>query len=121
MAGGKALLANTWCCCAVVPFGLALSSALPGGADSTLCKVTSERENLPLVQAWLLLLGFSVLPAVANDEDQHSHHELRDQESSNDIEDSEIGFRRDAVGSHKYNHEKMVTPPATGSPCLSTA
>lgn len=118
-----------------IPFGLALSSALPGGADSIMCNITSEREDLLLIQAWILLLCFSVLPTVASDKDQHSHHEFNNQESSNDIEDSEISFRRDAMRNHKYNNErdgstfreilvvhnvKMVTSPVTGSPCLCT-
>lgn len=110
------LCLQTLVCCAVLPLGLALSSALPGGADSTLCKVTREGENLPPTRAWLLLLGVSVLPAGANDEDQHSHHELGNQECSNEMEDSEIGFRRDAVGNHKHSPEKALTPPASGSP-----
>lgn len=95
---------------------MALSSALPGGAGSTLCKVTREREDLPPAGARLLLLGVSVLPAGANDEDQHSHHELGNQESSNEVEDSEIGFRRDAVGNRKHSPEQALTPPAPGSP-----
>lgn len=57
------------------PFGVALSSALPGGADS----ITSKREDLLLTQPWVLPLCFSALPAVANDKDQHSHHELSNQ------------------------------------------
>ena len=110
-----------------IPFGLALGSALPGAADAIMCEVTSEREDLLLIQAWVLLLCFSVLPTVANHKDQHSHHELSNQESSNDVEDSEISFRRDAMGNHKHNNEgdgstfketlvvhnvKMVTSPA---------
>lgn len=88
-----------------IPFGVGLSSALPGGANSIMCKVTSEREDLLLIQVWVLLLRFSVLPTVANYKDQHSHHELSNQESSNEIEDSEISFRRDAMGNHKYNNK----------------
>lgn len=65
-----------------IPFGSALSSALPGGADSTMCrlyKVTRETEDLLFIQAWLVLLCLSVFHAVANDKDQHSHHKLSSQ------------------------------------------
>lgn len=85
------------------PVGLALGSALPGGPDAVPCKVTSRREDLLLVRVWVLLPCFSVPPAVANGEDQHSHHELRNQEPSNDVEDGEISFKRDAMENHKYN------------------
>jgi len=88
-----------------IPFGLALSSGLPGGADSIMRKVMSEREDLLLIQVGVVLLCFSVLLTVANDKHQHSHHELGNQESSNDVEDGEISFRRYAIGKHKYNNK----------------
>lgn len=65
-----------------VLFRSALSSVLPGGADSTMCmlyEVTRETEDLVFIQAWLVLLCLSVFPAVANDKDQHSHHKLSSQ------------------------------------------
>lgn len=78
--------------------------ALPGEANSIVPKVSREWEHLLLTQAWPLP-PLPVLPAVGNSTDQHSHRELGHQESSEDVEKSEIHIRRGPVGSQKCNHE----------------
>lgn len=99
MAGGKRLvflfMDSLW---------LGSRRALPGEASSIVSKVRREWDPLLLTQAWLLP-SLPVLPAVGNSTDQHSHRELGHQESSKDVEKSEIHVRRGPVGSQKCNLE----------------